>query len=146
MEQLTILNSAKGRFEFPLGDKVFKFFFTMRSYEIIKERYNIGLLAIAGDFSKMVNVCVYSGLVGASSQNGLSENFSLVDFYDLVDELEPTEEQRIDIFKAFLDSMGLMARKSGKSEEEIKIAEAEGKRMRELFQDTSPIKTETANL
>jgi len=128
-----IRNSKQGEFALPLGDKDFIFKFGMIAYEILFEELNFFRLCQTAQVMKAVRASLYAGAISASKQNGLSSDLSFDDFAEVLEELEPTEKQKTDVFLACMDSLGLMAKKSGADADKVETLDALGKQVRETI-------------
>lgn len=131
-----ILNANQGEFVFPLGEKEFHFKFSLRAYEIMFEKYNFFTLAINQEGSRSVILAIYAGLMSCINKNQINPVMTLDEFYDLIEELEPSNEQKLDILYACLDSLGVMAKKGGENKDKIAVFESMGKIMREEMSKT----------
>ena len=126
-----IRNSKQGEFALLLGDKEFVFKFGMIAYEILFEELNFFRLCQTAQVMKAVRASLYAGAISASKQNGLSSDLSFDDFAEVLEELEPTEKQKTDVFLACMDSLGLMAKRSGADAEKVEVLNNLGKQVRE---------------
>ena len=135
-----IRNSKQGEFALSLGDKEFVFKFGMIAYEILFEELNFFRLCQTAQVMKAVRASIYAGAISASKQNGLSSDLSFDDFAEVLEELEPTEKQKTDVFLACMDSLGWMAKKSGADADKVETLNNLGKQVRETVTDSLALK------
>lgn len=135
-----IRNSKQGEFALLLGDKEFVFKFGMIAYEILFEELNFFKLCQTAQVMKAVRASIYAGAISASKQNGLSSDLSFDDFAEVLEELEPTEKQKTDVFLACMDSLGWMAKKSSATADRVETLNDLGKHVRETITGSLALK------